>query len=453
MASLLSLPPEIFEAVLEDVDGDGVLNLRRVNRRISALSTHQFGLKCLADLSFLCHQDSLKGLLELVAHPLGRYIKRLTFSTHVDWAFQEDSLLGKIISEGPGMLHTYDSRKSSSPLAQALKTLDGLGIRPILGIFDPLVPWIALNDTGSGRERKGYGFDKFHGDIQVEPTMRTEAQTAVRVVLDAVEQAGFPLREFHAHLDSQRRLEHGQDKDLFDLFRTRFITPAFCEPDLDIEVVYNSFNRQANLNFQINIDTKSQKYEYLTLPNPERDWLRHPRMSLVPREGLVPSISNMPHSFHQLRLALVDTSFRFLTDLLGSQADTLRILHLEYVTINLFDEEEDADNLGAADPDATGLNVLLFLRDELDLDYLRMNRVSNSRDQSRLIGGHDDTWTTTEEIQDGLQMYIQREENDEHSVDEEFSDDDEAEWISVHHSEDEDEESEEFHGPRGSQRL
>ncbi|TIA32864.1 hypothetical protein D6C78_07945 [Aureobasidium pullulans] len=451
MASLLSLPPEIFEAVLEDVDGDDVLNLRRVNRRISALSTHQFGLKCLADLSFLCHQDSLKGLLELVAHPLGRYIKRLTFSTHVDWPFQ-GPLVDKIERERPRVLDTWDFGKSSSPLTQALRTLDGLGIRPILGIYDPLVPWIALDDTRSGRERKGYGFDKFYGDIQVKPTMRTWALMTVRAVLDAVEQAGFPLREFHAHLDSHRRSEDGLDTDLFDFLKYRFITPAVREPDLDLEVVYNSFNRQANLNFQINIDTKSQKYEYLTLPNPERDWLRHPRMSLVQREGLVPSISNMPHSFHQLRLALVDTSFRFLTELLGSQADTLRILHLEYVTINLFDEEEDDDNLGAADPDATGLNVLLFLRDELDLDYLRINRVSNSRDQSRLIGGHDDTWTTTEEIQDGLQMYIQREENDEHSVDEEFSDDDEAEWISVHHSEDEDEEPEEFHGPRGSQR-
>lgn len=451
MASLLSLPPEIFEAVLEDVDGDDVLSLRRVNRRISALSTHQFGLKCLADLSFLCHQDSLKGLLELVAHPLGRYIKRLTFSTNIVWPFQ-GPLVDKIERERPRVLDTWDFRKSSSPLAQALRTLDGLGIRPILGIYDPLVPWIALDDTRSGRERKGYGFDKFYGDIQVKATMRTWALMAVRAVLDAVEQAGFPLREFHAHLDSHRRPEDGLDTDLFDFLKDRFITPAFREPDLDLEVVYNSFNRQANLNFQINIDTKSQKYEYLTLPNPERDWLRHPRMSLVQREGLVPSVSNMPHSFHQLRLALVDTSFGFLTDLLGSQADTLRILHLEYVTINLFDEEEDADNLGAADPDATGLNVLLFLRDELDLDYLRMNRVSNSRDQSRLIGGHDDTWTTREEIQDGLQMYIQREENDEHSVDEEFSDDDEAEWISVHHSEDEDEEPEEFHGPRGSQR-
>ncbi|CAD0026488.1 unnamed protein product [Aureobasidium pullulans] len=451
MASLLSLPPEIFEAVLEDVDGDDVLNLRRVNGRISALSTHQFGLKCLADLSFLCHQDSLKGLLELVAHPLGRYIKRLTFSTHVDWPFQ-GPLVDKIERERPRVLDTWDFGKSSSPLTQALRTLDGLGIRPILGIYDPLVPWIALDDTRSGRERKGYGFDKFYGDMQVKPTMRTWALMTVRAVLDAVEQAGFPLREFHAHLDSHRRSEDGLDTDLFDFLKYRFITPAFREPDLDLEVVYNSFNRQANLNFQINIDTKSQKYEYLTLPNPERDWLRHPRMSLVQREGLVPSISNMPHKFHQLRLALVDTSFRFLTELLGSQADTLRILHLEYVTINLFDEEEDDDNLWAADPDATGLNVLLFLRDELDLDYLRMNRVSNSRDQSRLIGGHDDTWTTTEEIQDGLQMYIQREENDEHSVDEEFSDDDEAEWISVHHSEDEDEEPEEFHGPRGSQR-
>ncbi|THW15250.1 hypothetical protein D6D23_09041 [Aureobasidium pullulans] len=451
MASLLSLPPEIFESVLEDVDGDDILNLRRVNRRISALSTHQFGLKCLADLSFLCHQDSLKGLLELVAHPLGRYIKRLTFSTHVDRPFQ-GPLVDKIERERPRVLDTWDFGKSSSPLAQALRTLDGLGIRPILGIYDPLVPWIALDDTRSGSERKGYGFDKFYGDIQVKPTMRTWALMAVRAVLDAVEQAGFPLREFHAHLDSHRRSEDGLDTDLFDFLKYRFITPAFREPDLDLEVVYNSFNRQANLNFQINIDTKSQKYEYLTLPNPERDWLRHPRMSLVQREGLVPSISNMPHKFHQLRLALVDTSFRFLTELLGSQTDTLRMLHLEYVTINLFDEEEDDDNLGAADPDATGLNVLLFLRDELDLDYLRMNRVSNNRDQSRLIGGHDDTWTTTEEIQDGLQMYIQREENDEHSVDEEFSDDDEAEWISVHHSEDEDEEPEEFHGPRGSQR-
>ncbi|THX22984.1 hypothetical protein D6D11_10572 [Aureobasidium pullulans] len=63
MASLLSLPPEIFEAVLEDVDGDDVLSLRRVNRRISALSTHQFGLKCLADLSFLCHQVYLNSSL------------------------------------------------------------------------------------------------------------------------------------------------------------------------------------------------------------------------------------------------------------------------------------------------------------------------------------------------------------------------------------------------------
>ncbi|THV96716.1 hypothetical protein D6D27_02525 [Aureobasidium pullulans] len=153
MASLLSLPPEIFEAVLEDVDGDDVLNLRRVNRRISALSTHQFGLKCLADLSFFCHQDSLKGLLELVAHPLGRYIKRLTFSTHVDWPFQ-GPLVDKIERERPRVLDTWDFGKSSSPLTQALRTLDGLGIRPILGIYDPLrwtIPEVAgkEKDTAS----------------------------------------------------------------------------------------------------------------------------------------------------------------------------------------------------------------------------------------------------------------------------------------------------------------
>jgi hypothetical protein len=38
-----------------------------------------------------------------------------------------------------------------------------------------------------------------------------------------------------------------------------------------------------------------------------------------------------------------------------------------------------------------------------------------------------------------LQIYIQREEDGEHSVDEDMADDDdEGEWISVHHSENED---------------
>jgi hypothetical protein len=82
---------------------------------------------------------------------------------------------------------------------------------------------------------------------------------------------------------------------------------------------------------------------------------------------------------------------------------------------------------------------LSMLKNDLSLEYLRMTRLSDEEDRSRLLGGHDDTWVGRQEIQDGLQIYIQREEDGEHSVDEEMADDDEGEWISVHHSEDEDE--------------
>ncbi|KEQ63515.1 uncharacterized protein M437DRAFT_47062, partial [Aureobasidium melanogenum CBS 110374] len=70
MPSLLSLPPEIFNAVLDDVSGRDVMNLRLVCRHTSALSLHQFGHKCLTDLSFIWSPYSLQGLLDLSVHPL-----------------------------------------------------------------------------------------------------------------------------------------------------------------------------------------------------------------------------------------------------------------------------------------------------------------------------------------------------------------------------------------------
>ena len=127
-----------------------------------------------------------------------------------------------------------------------------------------------------------------------------------------------------------------------------------------------------------------------------------------------------------------------MISLLTDQARTLRVLHLEAIELLLYDDGmEDADEM---DPDGTALNFLLLLKNDLSLEYLRMSHLSDENDRTRLIGGHDDTWVGAEEIQDGLQVYIQREEDEEYSVDEEaMGDDFEGEWITVRHSEDEDE--------------
>ncbi|KEQ71458.1 hypothetical protein M436DRAFT_51348, partial [Aureobasidium namibiae CBS 147.97] len=70
MSTLLSLPPEIFNTIVAEVSGRDVTSIRRVCRRTNALSSHQFGLKCLADLSFIWSSYSLQGLLNLSRHPL-----------------------------------------------------------------------------------------------------------------------------------------------------------------------------------------------------------------------------------------------------------------------------------------------------------------------------------------------------------------------------------------------
>jgi hypothetical protein len=191
------------------------------------------------------------------------------------------------------------------------------------------------------------------------------------------------------------------------------------------------------------IDTKHQKLELYTLQVKGVGLPEHPRTSLYwPHPGLTSVLvsGNVDHCFREIRLALLSTTIEDLTTFLATQARTLRVLHLEAIAIPLYDETLDSET----DPDETALNLLLMLKNDLSLEYLRMTRLSDECDRSRLIGGHDDTWVGKQEIQDGLQMYIQREEDEEYSVDEDAAgDDDDSEWISVHHSEDEDEDENE----------
>lgn len=445
MSSLLSLPPEIFDAVLEDVSGRDLINLRLVCRHTRALSSHRFGLECLKDLSFIWTPYSLQGLLDLSKHPFGRYVKRLSLATNFIYAekLTEDPDEQRE-ARSKGIFEQWDERNKL--LVQALKNLQKLDIQPILGVFD--VPWNLLdvrNDSTTDVRRYGYGYEKFYGatrsDGLYKESIGTEPRPpfvhAIEYVLKAAQKAQLPVRAFHIHRETGT--QHKQD-ELRILQQQYLISkPGKLRPDFEITVTVLFFEAKNEPGFtsKVFINTKRLRYEYCTLllegvagstqSRANFDWYGtslHPPISPgSSRPG------DMDHCFREISITFCDASLDFLREFLLSQARTLRVLHLEHITMRNFDD--DADEV---------LEFFRILKNSLSLKYLRMARLSSKDDRSRLIGGHDDTWTSREEIQEGLQMYIEREENDEHSVDEEWNDDDEGEWISVHHSENEDEE-------------
>lgn len=445
MSSLSSLPPEIFNAVLDGLSGRDAMNLRLVCRHTSVLSSHKFGLECLADLSFIWTPYSLQGLLDLSKHSFGRYVKRLSFATNFVHAEK--------LTEHPdeqrearikGVIEQWDERNEL--LVQALKNFQKLNVHPVLGVFD--VPWNLLdvrNDSTTDARRYGYGYEKFYGatrsDGWYKQSIGTEPRPpfvhAIEYVLKAAQQAQLPVRAFHIHRETGT--QHKQDE--LQVLREQYLIsrPGELRPDFEVTATVLFFEAKNEPGFmsKVFIYTKRRRYEYCTLPlegtaGPTQsranfDWygtsLHPPSRPGPPRPG------DMDHCFREISITFCDASLDSLKGFLLSQRKTLRVLHLEHITMLYFND--DADEV---------VDFFAMLKNNLSLEYLKMARLSSKDDRSRLIGGHDDTWTSREEIREGLQMYIEREENDEHSVDEDWNDDDEGEWISVHHSENEDEE-------------
>ncbi|KAI5241426.1 hypothetical protein E4T43_05499 [Aureobasidium subglaciale] len=464
MASLSSLPPEIFNAVLDGLHGRDVTNLRLVGRRISALSNHQFGLKCLPDLSFIWSPYSLQGLLDLSAHPLGRYIRRLTFATHFVYAekFTDDPEELQQLKHKT-MFEQWDERLKV--VVQALDNLKRQGAQPTLGVYDILVPWIPLdhddedsdhNNNNSDKDtvpqRKGYGYERFYGKIEQGVNPQASNVHAVQYVLKAAQQANLPIRGFQAHLDDQ--LRHPVNiTDEFQILKEQHLCPqpGHLDPNFGRFVItsgWKLWETAPTLRFQSSIDTKRQAYEFFTIPPKHDPMLRQisVKFGTVPQRGqttldgaLMITSLRMHNCLREVRLAYCSTTVNFLTTFLRAQSDTLRILYLEHVHLEV---AEHGDAV-ADEANQTGLDLLLALRNDLQLEYLRIMRCCSLYERSRLIGGHDDTWIGRDEIQEGLQIYIKREEDDEHSVDSSWSSEDEGEWISVHHSENEEEEEEE----------
>lgn len=425
MSSLLALPPELLSTIIDACDRPDLVNLRLVSKYLCALSTHRFGTECLSDLSFILSAHSLQGLVQLTAHPLSRYVQRIFFGTHL---LVEQNHLGQdsisVPEEYKSIAKTttafLESGSHVKLLTQAFGNLKARGQAVTLGLCDDLVQ---QDEATWSLSRKMYGFDQLYGAAVPSTDVWTaDPGEVLNGILAAADAAARPVKKLHLHLSHNRSFPIHWEGAIFGDFLLG--SPGGFEAGVELLV---QASHPVFVTSQLRVETDARRLEFRALvPACEPvDWLRHPRALFVglERYGIVEFDQPAP-AFREINLVLCAMSCDSLMDFLRERADSLRVLHLDAVDLDFYDDDDEANPL----------TLLTLLKDELRLEFLSIHRVRNIGDESRLVGGLDNTWDGREAVQAGLHYYIEKEEDGEHSVDGEWSDEDD--WISMHHSSD-----------------
>ncbi|THW40080.1 hypothetical protein D6D21_07009 [Aureobasidium pullulans] len=147
MPTAILLPPEIWDLVAATTNSNDLANSRLTNKTIYNAATRPFGLARLTNRRFIISPFSLKGLVELTAHPvLGRCLKSVSVSTY------RISMKYRGCPEGSDDKQ-YDAAHHASAtqsrfekadlhiqlLIEALTNLKAHGVRVVLGLFDDVV--------------------------------------------------------------------------------------------------------------------------------------------------------------------------------------------------------------------------------------------------------------------------------------------------------------------------
>ncbi|THX45003.1 hypothetical protein D6D11_07723 [Aureobasidium pullulans] len=170
MPTAILLPPEIWDLVAATANSNDLANLRLTNKTMKNAATRPFGLARLTNRRFIISPFSLKGLVELTAHPvLGRCLKSVS-DTHYDVAHHAAVTRSRFETAD---LHIQ-------LLIEALTNLKAHGGRVVLGLFDDVVEDRFLRSENPPRRngrldghlvrhvhRRVYGFGELYGDLDL----------------------------------------------------------------------------------------------------------------------------------------------------------------------------------------------------------------------------------------------------------------------------------------------
>ncbi|TIA17414.1 hypothetical protein D6C81_05594 [Aureobasidium pullulans] len=219
MPTAILLPPEIWDLVAATTNSNDLANLRMTNKTMNNAATRQFGLARLTNRRFIISPFSLKGLVELTAHPvLGRCLKSVSVGTYRISAEFRGCPEGSEDTQYDAAHHAAvtQSRFEKADLhiqllIEALTNLKAHGNRVVLGLFDDVVEDRFLRSENPPRRngrldghlvrhvhRRAYGFGELYGNLDLS------------IGIPSAEAHAGSFRNSHALLWVQRGWGHGE---------------------------------------------------------------------------------------------------------------------------------------------------------------------------------------------------------------------------------------------------
>lgn len=241
------LPGELKKMVVDRVRDSDLPNLRLSNKELNGIAIKPFGERCLAECRFLLSRHSLQGLVELTAHPIlgksaevdsgvhranflkGPCVQKVPFNTYSfttrlhEWPGTKGKIMSKaecqtkwtrIQSLSDQTMMLFSSRDIFNLLGQAISNLKKHTHKVTFGVYDDVL------NRGTAREilRKGYGLDKFWGNISplADFGIRQCAPTSGPIfgVLEVAINAKAPTAPIELNLALSMRTIHGANSVL-----------------------------------------------------------------------------------------------------------------------------------------------------------------------------------------------------------------------------------------------
>lgn len=188
----LTLPDELLTKISNDVAPEDLPNFRLTCKTLANISAKHFGEKRLAHRRFIFTEYSMKGLVDMTAHPVfGPCVKSIMFGTH--WLTKDlhvlmDALKQRNITdnaEAMDILRMYDERRIERSnfeshrlrwlLREVIDNLVHWGTKITLGTFDD----IQLGLQKKARHLRGYGTSRQTKDlpfVEMVPSPRIPLQ-------------------------------------------------------------------------------------------------------------------------------------------------------------------------------------------------------------------------------------------------------------------------------------
>ncbi|KAG9947136.1 hypothetical protein KCU85_g6031, partial [Aureobasidium melanogenum] len=404
----LTLPDELLIKISDNVAPEDLPNFRLTCKTLANISAKHFGEKRLAHRRFILTEYSLKGLVDMTAHPVfGPCVKSIMFGTH--WLTKDLNVLMDALKENKitenaeamNILRLYNERRVERAkfyclsfyqlLSGIIANLERRGSKVTLGVFD---------DIQSGFRKKvrhvrGYGFDREIEDLQFV-RMSPAPRASLQVIRNACQYTTFRPESLVLDLTREE-----MDKETESALCSLVLNPARqLMPTIDVIIT----TRYAH----IGIVPSMRLLEFKRKGTPTQDVCEamYCRVSLeIFRTPMANAILSAP--FHRLSIKSCRVDIDELIEVLQAFAATLQVV--EMVEVFLWVIEKSA-------PDHDIRPVLCCLRDDLQLQRLTLDDVRAIHEDydGGIAIAKDRTWSTQQKIRQVLDVFI---EHDIHAWD------------------------------------